>query len=163
MMAMLCVSSLVAWSPAHAQRVGTYSGLQSNGQPFSLTVSRYKGQLIVESINVQVQTTCRDGQSLLIDTDYGEVGPIVNGSGQDSINFGATYYTESFTFDDATRSVSGFVKVDFSIFRPPPSGSVVPANSTYCSSGNQAYAAVLGQDVSFDPHAKVIRFRRPEQ
>ena len=97
------------------------------------------------------------------DTGYAPVGPIVNGSGQQSLNFGATYFTESFTFDEATHSVSGFVKVIFSIFNPPPLGSTVPVKSTYCSTGNQAYAAVLGQDVLFDPHAKVMRFQRPEQ
>ena len=79
--ALLCLGAGLASSPARAQRVGTYNGVQANGQPISLTVSRYQGQLIVESINVQVQTTCRDGQSLEIDTGYGEVGPIVNGSG----------------------------------------------------------------------------------
>ena len=163
MIALLSVCSLVVSSPARAQHVGTYGGFQANGQPFSLVVSRYKGQLIVESINVQVQTTCRDGQSLTEDTGYGEVGPIVNGSGQDSLNFGPSYFSESFTFDDATHSVSGNVKVLVSIFAPPPAGSVVPAKSTYCTIGNQAYTAVLGQNVPFDPHARVMRFWRPQQ
>ena len=48
--ALLCVSGIVASSPARAQRVGNYSGFQANGQPISLSVSRYKGQLIVGGI-----------------------------------------------------------------------------------------------------------------
>ena len=161
--AAVCVSGLFNTLPAFAQRAGTYSGFQANGQPFSLVVSRDQGQLVVESINVQVQTTCRDRQTLLEDTGYGQVGPIVNGSGQDSLNFGATYFSESFTFDDATHSVSGFVTVDFSIFRPTAKASTVPAYTTFCSTGNQAFAAVLGQNVSFDPKAKVIRFHKPKR
>ncbi len=159
--AALCMAA--AASSAHAQRVGTYSGFQANGQPFSLMVSRYKGQLIVEGINVQVQTTCRGGQTFIDDTGYAPVGPIVNGSGQDSFNFGATYFNESFTFDDATHSVSGFVEVVFAIFRPPLAGSLVPTKSAFCSTGRQAFAAVLGQNVPFDLHAPVIRFRRPSE
>lgn len=159
----LCAAFLSLSTSAEAQRVGTYSGLQANGQPFSLGVSRYKGQLIVGGIDVQVNTTCRDGETLVEDTGYGQVGPIINGAGQDSFNFGSVYFNESFSFDEATRSVSGFVEIVFSQFRPPPAGSVSPPKSTFCSTGKQAYAAVLGKDVQFDPHARVVRYHRPEQ
>ena len=159
----LCGGFILLSSRAEAQPVGTYNGLQANGQPFSLVVSRYKGQLIVESINVQVNTTCHDGENLIDDTGYGEVGPIIDGAGQDSFNFGATYFNETFTFDEATQSVSGFVEVVFSQFRPPPAGSVSPPKSTYCSTGKLAYAAVFGKDVQFDPHARVVHYHRPEQ
>ena len=159
----LCGGFFLLSSRVEAQRIGTYSGLQANGQPFSLEDSRYKGQLIVNSIYVQVNTTCRDGENLVEDTGYGEVGPIINGAGQDSFNFGATYFNETFSFDQATHSVSGFIEVVFSQSRPPPAGSVSPPKSTYCSTKKQAYAAVLGKDVQFDPHARVVHYHRPER
>ena len=159
--ALVCAASLFS-APASAQRVGTYGGLQANGQPIYVLVARYKGQLIVESFSAQTNTTCRDGASLVVDSGYGQVGPITNGSGQGALNFGAYYGSLSYTFDDTTHSVSGFVKQDYSIFVPPSTSAAAPMKSTYCTSGNQAFAAVLDRNVNLDPKAKVMQYRRPD-
>lgn len=159
--AIIVVAGL-AREQACAQSAGTYGGQQANGLPISILVGRYKGQLVVEAFSAQTQTTCRDGASLVIDSGYGQVGPITNGSGQGALNFGSYYGSLSYTFDDATHSVSGFVRQIYSTFVPPNAGAAAPVKSTYCTSGNQAFAAVLDRTANFDPKVKAVQYQRPD-
>lgn len=142
--------------PVHAQKVGNYGGQLADGSPISISVSRSRGQMFVSEFQTQVTKTCKDG--LQIDETFfagGFLGAINQNVGSVSYNSGTTYFGLSLTFDDASRSVSGFALQKYVRLAP---GSGKPTTAIVCTVGNQAFAAVLDKQANFNPNLKIVTY-----
>lgn len=136
---------------AHAQLVGTYGGQRADGTPVSISLSRFRGQTYLTFVQVQSNTTCRDGTTFDLNTfEAGLFGTVTSPNVTLSASNSITYIGGTLAFDNATRSVSGFLFEKLSKLAAAPS-SGEPTKSTICAEGRQAFAAVLDKKVNFDP------------
>ena len=135
--------------PAYAQLVGTYGGQRADGTPVSIGVSRFRGQTYITLVQAQSNTTCRDGTTFDLNTFEAGLLQIVTGPNLTLSAFSSTIYIGgSLSFDNATRSVSGFLFEKLSKLAAAPGA---PTRTTICAEANQAFAAVLDNNVDFDP------------
>ena len=135
--------------PAYAQLIGNYGGQRADGTPVSISVSRFRGQTYVTDVQVQANTTCRDGTTFDLNTFVTGLLETVIGPGMNlSVSTSTTYIGGSLAFDNATRSVSGYLSEKLSKLAAAPGA---PTNSTICAEARQAFAAVLDEKVDFDP------------
>ncbi len=147
--ALVMVFGAGAFQAADAQLLGTYGGQRADGTPVTISLSRIRDQVYITSVQVQANTTCKDGTTF--DTNTFAAGllqtvtaPTVTLDASDlTIFIGGTL-----VFDDATRSVSGFLFEKLSKLAAAPG---LPTKATICAEGRQAFAAVLDKQVDFDP------------
>ena len=96
---------------AEAQLVGTYTGTQANGAPFSLTVEQHKTSLYLSGIGIGIMTSCPDGEPIDENVGLG-IEPIKIHGPKLTVKLLANpelYVFASISFDNATKSASGMV------------------------------------------------------
>ena len=134
---------------AHAQLVGNYGGQRADGTPVEISVSRFRGQTYITEVLVQSNTTCRDGTTF--DENTFVAGPlqVITGPNLTLTAFSPMIYVGgTLSFDNATRSVSGFLFERLAKLAAAPG---IPTKTTACSEARQAFAAVLDKTADFNP------------
>ena len=134
---------------AHAQLVGNYGGQRADGTPIDISVSRFRGQTYITEVQVQSNTKCRDGT--IFDENTFVVGllQVATSSSLTLTAFSPTIYIGgTLIFDNATRSVSGFLFERLAKLAASPG---IPTKTTVCGEASQAFAAVLDKKADFDP------------
>ena len=131
--------------PAAAQLVGTYSGTQANGAPFSLTVESHNNKLYLSGLGIGITTTCPDGEAINENVGLG-IEPIKIDSPKLTVKLLANpelYVSALITFDNATKSASGRVTayvpaLDEFTKRPKRSETCLSKQSFTASQNNPA-------------------------
>ena len=148
-LALVTVGSFGAIQAAQAQLVGNYGGQRADGTPVSIGLSRFRGQTYITFVQVQANTTCRDGTTFDLNTfAAGLLETVAGPSVTLSASSSTTYFGGTLVFDNATRSVSGFLFERLSKLAASPGA---PSRSTICAESRQAFAAVLDKQAAFDP------------
>ena len=152
--AAFAICSIAVCGTAKAQLVGNYGGQRADGTPVSISVSRFRGHTFVSFVQVQANTTCRDGTTFDTNTFVaGIIAPVTGSNIALSYSTDNTYIGGSLVFDNATRSVSGFLSDKLAKLAASPAA---PTNVTFCAQPRQAFAAVLSAKAAFDPKLMTI-------
>ena len=134
---------------AQAQLVGNYGGQRADGTPVSISLSRFRGKTYLTFVQAQASTKCGDGTAFDLNTFLAGLLQTVTGpSVVLSAASSTTYIGGTLTFDNATRSVSGYLFEKLSKLAAAPEA---PSNATICVAPRQPFAAVLDKTVNFNP------------
>lgn len=131
---------------AHAQQVGSYSGMTSNGTNVSISVTGSGGVFSIGNMNVGFTATCDSGQPTTEGWGF-FLGQTIPGGGA-SMNFTSQnhyyYVTGKLRFSSNTK-IKGNIAARTAVFFPHNP----PAQSRFCTAANDTFTATYTGQVPF--------------